>query len=137
MDDELAMIRARRLEQLQQQHSESSKSPLGDNSAAAAADAAKKEERKEKEDEFRNSMLTQILSQEARARLNTIKTAKPEKGTMVEDILINNARMGAIRSKLSEDEFRNILEKVSERFKKETKVQFDRRRAAIDSDDDD
>ncbi|XP_053211130.1 programmed cell death protein 5-like [Panonychus citri] len=135
MDDELATIRARRLEQLQQQHSESSKTSLGDNSAAA--DAVKQEERKEKEDEFRNSMLTQILSQEARARLNTIKTAKPEKGTMVEDILINNARMGAIRSKLSEDEFRNILEKVSERFKKETKVQFDRRRAAIDSDSDD
>ncbi|XP_015793848.1 programmed cell death protein 5 [Tetranychus urticae] len=130
MDDELEAIRARRLQELQQQH-QGAKGPSG----SGGDDGQARQERKEKEDEFRNTILSQILSQEARARLNTIKTAKPEKGKMLEDILINNARMGAISSKLSENDLKSILEKVSQQFNKETKVKFDRRRACIDSDD--
>lgn len=70
--------------------------------------------------------------------MNIIKTAKPEKGRMVEDILINNARMGMFPGQISEDEFKKILEQVNSRFApKETKVNFDRRRVNLDSDDDD
>ena len=70
--------------------------------------------------------------------MNIIKTAKPEKGRMVEDILINNARMGSFPGQISEDELKKILEQVNSRFgQKETKVNFDRRRVNLDSDDDD
>ncbi|RWS24644.1 programmed cell death protein 5-like protein [Leptotrombidium deliense] len=101
-------------------------------------------------------ILSQILSQEARARrnkrlqifsifliafsnliaVNTLKTAKPEKAKAVEDILINNARMGVIGGKLSESDLIGVLEKINQQFSKETKVKFDRRRANLDSDED-
>lgn len=36
---------------------------------------------------------------------------------------------------MTEEDLKGILEKVSQQFSRETKVKFDRRRAAIDSDD--
>ncbi|XP_074595353.1 programmed cell death 5 isoform X2 [Brevipalpus obovatus] len=89
MDDEYEAIRAKRLAELQQQQ--------GDVNKISPEDRQKlQKEREEKEEEMRHSILSHVLSQEARARLNTIKAAKPEKAKMVEDILINNARMGHI-----------------------------------------
>ena len=57
---------------------------------------------------------------------------------MLEDILINNARMGMFpQGRISEDEFKKILEQVNSRFKpKETKINFQRRVNLDDSDDD-
>ncbi|KAK5971726.1 Programmed cell death protein 5, partial [Trichostrongylus colubriformis] len=54
-----------------------------------------------------NSMLSQILDQQALVRLSNLAAAKPEKAKMVESAVINMAR------------------------------QFDRRRNNLDSDDDD
>jgi programmed cell death protein 5 len=53
------------------------------------------EEQRQKQEDMRNTMLCSLLTQEARARLNTISLTKPEKGRMVEDILLQNARRGA------------------------------------------
>ena len=54
---------------------------------------------------------------------------------MVEDILINNARMGRLQGRLSEADLKDILERVNEQTKKETKVTITRR--AFDDDDED
>ena len=59
-DPDLQAIRARRLAELQQQQQQQSRQP-----GNAAADAQRQNE---KEEEARNSILTQILSQEAGAR---------------------------------------------------------------------
>lgn len=59
-DPELQAIRARRLAELQQQQQQQSRQP-----ANAASDAQRQHE---KEEEARNAILTQILSQEAGAR---------------------------------------------------------------------
>lgn len=130
-DQELAAIRARRLAELQRQHGAPNS---GGNSADPNAAAAAQQQR-EKEEEFRNTILSQILSQEAGARLNTLKAVKPEKAKMVEDILIQNARMGRFAGKLAEDDLKGILEQISSRSTRETKVNI--RRRALDSDDDD
>ena len=72
---------------------------------------------------MRNAMLSSLLTQEARARLNTIALTKPEKGRMVEDILIQNARRGAFgNGKVSEDQLIGLLEQVSKATEKTTKV---------------
>ncbi|XP_017488811.1 PREDICTED: programmed cell death protein 5-like, partial [Rhagoletis zephyria] len=86
-DPELEAIRARRMAELQQQHGK----PGGQQKAV--------QERKEKEEDIRNTILSQILSQEARARLSNITLAKPDRGKMLENILITNAQRGAFRSK--------------------------------------
>lgn len=70
-------------------------------------------------------------------KVNTIRIAKPEKAAMVENLLVNMARRGQIGGQLGENELKGLLEQVSQQTKQETTVKFDRRRAALDDEDDD
>ncbi len=103
---------------------------------------------------MKNGILSQVLSQEARARreyflkcegdlailtsillsVNTIMVAKPEKGRQVEAAIIQMAQTGQI-SRLNEDELVGLLERFAGSTQK-TAVKFDRRRNALDSDSD-
>jgi programmed cell death protein 5 len=88
-DSELDAIRAKRLAELQQQSGQQRPMGSGENERNSS------EEQRQKQEDMRNTMLCSLLTQEARARLNTISLTKPEKGRMVEDILLQNARRGA------------------------------------------
>jgi programmed cell death protein 5 len=88
-DSELDAIRAKRLVELQ--HQTGQQRSMGND----PNDKNSVEEQRQKQEDMRNAMLSSLLTQEARARLNTISLTKPEKGRMVEDILIQNARRGA------------------------------------------
>ncbi|OQR71164.1 Programmed cell death protein 5-like [Tropilaelaps mercedesae] len=123
-DDELAAIRAQRIAQLQ------------DASPGASNEDSSKQDAQQRQEEMRNRILQQVLSQEARARLSTIAAAKPEKGAMIEQMVVRMAQMNQGRQ-ISEQELIGLLEKVSEQTQRKTKVTFNRRRAGLDSDDDD
>jgi len=126
-DDELEVLKAKRLAQLQAQQG-----------PAGQADGQSQEaERRQQAEQMKNTMLSQILDQQARARLNTLMLAKPEKAQMVENMLINMARSGQLRGKLGEDEFKGLLEQVSEKMQKTTTVKFDRRRINLSDDEED
>ncbi|CAH8648656.1 unnamed protein product [Schistosoma guineensis] len=99
-------------------------------------DTKQKEDVEKRNQEIRASILAQILDQDARARLNTIAITKPEKAKMVENMLINMAQTGRLGPKLNEEQLKQILLQVSSGTQKSTTVKFDRRRAAIDSDED-
>lgn len=61
---------------------------------------------------------------------------KPEKGKMVENMIVRMAQTGQICTKIGETELINILENVNSQLpQNKTSVKFDRRRAALDSDD--
>jgi len=128
MDDpELDEIRKQRLAQMQSQYQ-----------AGDPAKAKAQEEQVRAQEDTKNSILSQILDQSARARLNTLSLGKPEKGKMVESMLIRMAQAGQIRGKISESDFIGILESVNSQLpQNKTSVKFDRRRAALDSDDED
>nr|CAD7203811.1 unnamed protein product [Timema douglasi]CAD7260737.1 unnamed protein product [Timema shepardi] len=126
-DSDLDEIRARRLNQLQSQYK-------GGQDGGSQQKAA--EERKQIE-EMKHNILTQVLTQEARARLNTLMIGKPEKGQIVENMLIQMARSGQLMEKLDEQQLISILEKVSKQMQKTSTVKFDRRRAALDDSDED
>ncbi|XP_013407455.1 programmed cell death protein 5-like [Lingula anatina] len=128
-DSELEAIRARRLAEMQAQQQ-------GGRGGRGGPSQEEQEEMKAKQADMRNSILSQVLDQQARARLNTIAVAKPDKAKKVEDMLIQMTQMGQIQTKLSEDQLKSLLERVSEQTQK-TKVKFDRRRAALDDSDDD
>lgn len=93
--------------------------------------------------------------------VNTLSLGKPEKGKMVEELIVNMAKRGQLPGKLGEQELIGLLESVSQQTKRTTTVkvsvksiiivkctlphksliflknfQYDRRRAALDSDDD-
>lgn len=63
---------------------------------------------------------------------------KPEKGQMIENMLIRMAQTGQIRGKIGESQLIELLESVNSQLpQSQTSVKFDRRRAALDSDDED
>lgn len=68
-----------------------------------AANAAQQEEAKRKAEQQnrdrRNVVLSQCLDQDARARLNTLAIAKPEKAAQVEDMIIRMRQSGQMFGK--------------------------------------
>lgn len=57
----------------------------------------------------KEGILKQILSGEARMRLNNIKMVKPDLANLVEQYLIGMASQGKIRSPLTDDQLKQIL----------------------------
>ncbi|KAG8247231.1 programmed cell death protein 5 [Homalodisca vitripennis] len=128
-DPELEALRAKRLAQLQ--------SERGIQGGDGIANQKVAEDRKREMEEMKHSILSQVLDQSARARLNTLMLGKPEKGRMVENMLLQMAQRGQIMGRLGENELIGILEQVSGQTQSKTTVKFDRRRAALDDSDDD
>lgn len=68
--------------------------------------------------------------------MNTIKLSRPEKGAMVENMICRMAQMGQVQNKITEQELIQLLESLNSQLPKSSStVKFDRRRAALDSDD--
>ncbi|XP_017486393.1 PREDICTED: programmed cell death protein 5 [Rhagoletis zephyria] len=129
-DNDLDALRAERLAQLQQQYGGSG----GNNAEKQQA----QQEQMRQQEEMKHSILSQVLDQQARARLNTLKISKPEKAQMFENMVIRMAQMGQVRGKLDDTQFKSILESINAQMpQSKSTVKYDRRRAAIDSDDDD
>jgi len=127
-DDELAAIRAKRMAELQ---------AMGGGGGGNPADRQKQQEEKIKQmEDMKNGILSQVLDQEARARLNTLMVAKPDKARQVEAMLCQMAQTGQLGNRLGESDLKDLLERFNE-SKSSSKVKFDRRRAALDSDDED
>ncbi len=71
------------------------------------------EERKEQEELARQSILRQILEPEARERLANLKLARPELAQAVENQLILLAQSGRIYKKISDEELKEILRRLT------------------------
>jgi len=78
----------------------------------SSPDSDESKERPVNEEEFnaqKENILKQILSSEARMRLNNIKMVKPELSNHVEQYLIGMASQGKVRSPLTDDQLKQIL----------------------------
>uniref|UniRef100_A0A914Y0J1 Programmed cell death protein 5 n=1 Tax=Panagrolaimus superbus TaxID=310955 RepID=A0A914Y0J1_9BILA len=107
----------------------------GGGNSAGPSDAERKQA-VEQQEKMKDTILSQVLAQDAMARLSTLRAAKPERAAQVEGMLVNMARSGRISSKMNDEQFRGLLDQISgQTQKKTTTVKFDRRRAALDSDD--
>ncbi|CAG8568756.1 PDCD5-related protein [Gigaspora rosea] len=123
-DPELEAIRQARIRELQ---------------AAAAAGGGSKSseddgEKKRQQEETRQTLLTQILDNEARERLARISIVKAEKARTVEDLLIRMAQSGQLRGKVSESQLIDLLQQINQQQKPEKKIVYDRRKFEEDSD---
>ena len=57
----------------------------------------------------KENILKQILTSDARMRLNNIKMVKPELSNMVEQYLIGMASQGKLPSQINDDQLKQIL----------------------------
>jgi programmed cell death protein 5 len=99
MDDDLEKIRQKRMAELQQQGGGGG-GGYGGPSAGGAQQQQQQEEMRRQQQDMKNGILSQVLTQEARARLNTLALTKPDKAQMVENHLIQLARSGQIMGKV-------------------------------------
>ena len=96
-EDELAAIRAKKMAEMQQQ----------------AAYQEEEVRRREQENAQIHMLLMQILEPEARERLNTIRLTKPDFARGIEQQLISLAQSGRLQSKITDDQFKAILQQVT------------------------
>jgi programmed cell death protein 5 len=97
MDEEIEEIRRRKLEELQQQQ------------YAAQAQAAQQEQARAEYEAKKQTILRQILTPEARERLNTLRMTKPEMVASIENQLIVLAQSGRIREKIDDAKLKTLL----------------------------
>ncbi len=75
-------------------------------------DSNESQEKQVNEEEFnaqKENILKQILTSEARLRLNNIKMVKPELSNLVEQYLIGMATQGKMPSQITDDQLKKIL----------------------------
>ncbi len=96
-DDELEMLRRRKMQDLQQQQGQ----------------AVMAQEQERQYEAQKQAILRQILTPEARDRLANVKMAYPDVARMVEDQLIRLAQAGQITKPLDEPTLKQILRKVA------------------------
>ena len=87
----------------------------------------------------RAGILSQILLPEAADRLGRIRLVKESRATQVEDRLIMLARSGQLRSKVTEDQLKELLGAVAENSREAEagQIVISRRKGGWDDDDDD
>ncbi|CAM9560928.1 unnamed protein product [Discosporangium mesarthrocarpum] len=106
-------------------------------SGSGNAEQAQRQAQQQEEEERRRSILDQIMTPEARMRLNNIAMVKAEKARGVEDMLIKAATSGQLGAKVTEDQLIQMLEQVSSRTEKKTRVTIQRREYFHEDDSDD
>ncbi|KAJ5198297.1 dsDNA-binding protein PDCD5 [Penicillium cinerascens] len=132
-DAELEEIRRARLAQLQQQQGGGA-GPRG-----GPAQGGGQEEQRQAESERRAAIMNQILDPAAADRLGRIRLVKEQRATDIENRLITLAQTGQLRSKVTEEQLKELLNAVAENQRKEEeeqKIVISRRKGGWDDDDD-
>lgn len=82
-------------------------------------------------------MLNQILMPEAADRLGRIRLVKEERATDIENRLMMLAQTGQLRSKVTEEQLKELLNAVADNKEAEKIVVTRRKGWGLDDDDDD
>lgn len=75
------------------------------------------EVQKQQLDLQKRSVLMEVLTPEARSRLANVKLARPEYAVQIENLIIQLAQTGQIRQKITDEQLKQILRKISAKRK--------------------
>jgi len=88
-----------------------------------ALDEQRQEQMKEEVEAQKRSILSQIMTDEARQRLANIKMVRPEFAESIELQLIQLAQSGRLAEKITDEQLKQILKQITGR-KREGKITF-------------
>lgn len=98
VDDDLEQIRKRRLEQLQAQQS------------AMQGPSTEEIERAQAQ---RSALLRQVLTPEARERLNSIRLTRPDFADSVESQLLTLYQSGRLSAQITDEQLKQLLKQIA------------------------
>ncbi|ERT00086.1 hypothetical protein HMPREF1624_03455 [Sporothrix schenckii ATCC 58251] len=107
-DDDLKRIREERLRQLKQQAGNG-----GGGGGGGGSSEEQRQKQQQQQKEARQNLLNQILEPDAADRLARIRLVKEERASAVEDRLLMLAQSGQLRGKVSEDQLKDMLTRLS------------------------
>ncbi|MHA2059918.1 MAG: DNA-binding protein [Candidatus Ranarchaeia archaeon] len=87
------------------------------------AEAQRQDESKQEFEMQKQQAMRQILTPEARDRLNNIKLVKPELAQQIELQLIQLAQSGRLQAKIDDKQLKALLGQISSQ-KRESKIEF-------------
>lgn len=103
MDEELAELKRKRMEELQRQQSDSQ---------MYAAQQAQQEQMQQEMEARKQAILRTILTPEARERLSSIRMARPEFASQIESQLVMLAQSGRLQSAITDEQLKAILKQI-------------------------
>ena len=104
-DPELAELRRRRLQQLQDMQ-------MAQNPAANAAAYAQQQAERDRREAERSEALRRVMTPEARERLGRIRLAKPDVAGAVEQQVLSLAASGRLTRPIDDVTLRALLERI-------------------------
>ena len=103
MDDELAELKRKRIEELQRQQADSQ---------MYSAQRAQQEQMQQELEARKQAILRTILTPEARERLSSIRMARPEFASQIESQLVVLAQSGRLQSAITDEQLKAILKQI-------------------------
>lgn len=104
-EDELEAIRRRRLEELRRQQ--------GGSEQEQAVRAAQQQQQAEQERALREHLMRQILTVEARERLERLRMVRADQAEQLENQLITLAQQGRLPAQIDDEQLKQILSRMT------------------------